>query len=130
MGDTPWQGDACSLVEAFRRGERTPLEELEATSTAVAASALNAVSYQPTEAALAAAAAADVSKPFGGVPVGVKELDHVTGWPATNASVVFADEVAGQPVTWSSSFTPTGTPPKGFDTSAAAAAARAASVGW
>jgi len=94
MGDTPWQGDACSLVEAFRRGERTPLEELEATSTAVAASALNAVSYQPTEAALAAAAAADVSKPFGGVPVGVKELDHVTGWPATNASVVFADEVA------------------------------------
>ena len=94
MGDTPWQGDACSLVEAFRRGERTPLEELEATSAAVAASALNAVCYQPTEAALAAAAAADVSKPFGGVPVGVKELDHVTGWPATNASVVFADEVA------------------------------------
>ena len=94
MGDTPWQGDACSLVEAFRRGERSPLEELEATYAAIDASALNAFCYLPTEAALAAAAAADVSKPFGGVPVGVKELDHVTGWPATNACVVFADEVA------------------------------------
>src|SRR6476659_1994095 len=94
MGDTPWQGDACSLFEAFRRGERTPLEELEATSAAIAASALNAVCYEPAEAARAAAAAADVEKPFGGVPVGVKELDHVTGWPATQASVVFADEVA------------------------------------
>ena len=25
MGQAPWQGDACSLVEAFRRGERSPL---------------------------------------------------------------------------------------------------------
>ena len=94
MGDTPWQGDACSLVEAFRRGERTPLEELEATFAAIAASTLNAVCYEPAGAARAAAEAADVSKPFGGVPMGVKELDHVTGWPATQASVVFADEVA------------------------------------
>jgi aspartyl-tRNA(Asn)/glutamyl-tRNA(Gln) amidotransferase subunit A len=94
MGDTPWQGDACSLVDAFRRGDRSPLEELDATYAALAASTLNAVCFRPTEAARAAAATADVAKPFGGVPIGVKELDHVAGWPATNASTVFEDEVA------------------------------------
>ena len=38
MGDTPWTGDACSLVDAFRRGERSPVEELEAVFTAIDAS--------------------------------------------------------------------------------------------
>jgi aspartyl-tRNA(Asn)/glutamyl-tRNA(Gln) amidotransferase subunit A len=92
MGDTPWMGDACSLVDAFRRGERSPLEELEATCAAMTASRLNAFSYGPTDEARSAAANADVSLPFGGVPIGVKELDHVEGWPDTRASVVFADE--------------------------------------
>ena len=31
MADQPWTDDACSLVDAFRAGERSPLEELEAT---------------------------------------------------------------------------------------------------
>ncbi len=35
-----------------------------------------------------------MSKPFGGVPVGIKELDFVEGWPATEASLVFKDRVA------------------------------------
>ena len=43
---------------------------------------------------MAAAAGADVSLPFGGVPIGVKELDQVEGWPDTHACVVFADAVA------------------------------------
>jgi len=43
--DLPWQGDACSLVEAYRRGERTPREELEATLAAIDASELNAFSH-------------------------------------------------------------------------------------
>jgi len=87
MADTPWLGDSCSLVEAFRRGERTPSEELRATYAAIDASELNAISFTDRESALAAAAAADITKPFGGVPIGVKELDHVAGWPATHASV-------------------------------------------
>ena len=33
--DTPWQGDACSLVDAFRAGDRSPVEELEATLAAI-----------------------------------------------------------------------------------------------
>ncbi len=94
MVDTPWQGDACSLVEEFRSGGRTPLEELRAAYAAIEASPLNAFSFLAREQAEAAASAADVAKPFGGVPLGVKELDAVEGWPDTEACVVFADRVA------------------------------------
>ena len=75
MGDAPWQGDACSLVEAFRAGERSPAEELAAVYAAIDASPLNAFSHLDREHATLAADVADVSKPFGGVPIGVKELD-------------------------------------------------------
>jgi aspartyl-tRNA(Asn)/glutamyl-tRNA(Gln) amidotransferase subunit A len=94
MGDTPWQGDASSLVDEFRKGRRSPLEELRATYSAIADSRLNAFCYLPSEQAERAAEAADVSKPFGGVPIGVKELDQVAGWPDTHASVPFRDHVA------------------------------------
>jgi aspartyl-tRNA(Asn)/glutamyl-tRNA(Gln) amidotransferase subunit A len=94
MGDTPWLGDACSLVEEFRAGRRSPVEELEATYAAISASRLNAFCFEPREEALAAARRADVDKPFGGVPIGVKELDPVEGWPYTQACSVFADRVA------------------------------------
>ena len=94
MGDRPWQGDACSLVEAFRRGERSPAEELEAVYAAIDDSDLNAFSFTDRDAARRQAADADVSLPFGGVPVGVKELDHVEGWPHTEASVPLRDRVA------------------------------------
>ena len=94
MGNTPWQGDACSLVDEFRAGRRTPLEELQATYEAIEASTLNAFCYLPREQAEAAARTADVSKPFGGVPIGVKELDQVEGWPDTHASVPLKDQVA------------------------------------
>jgi aspartyl-tRNA(Asn)/glutamyl-tRNA(Gln) amidotransferase subunit A len=92
MPEQPWQGDACSLVDAFRAGVHTPVEELEATLAAIDASTLNAFCFLDVESARAAAAAADVQRPFGGVPIGVKELDHVEGWPATHASVPFAGE--------------------------------------
>jgi len=94
MTDAPWLGDACSLVEAFRSGERSPSEELEATLGAIEASDLNAFTYLDTDAARATAAAADVSKPFGGVPIGVKGLEKVAGWPDTEMSVVFQDRKA------------------------------------
>ena len=94
MTDAPWLGDTVSLVEAFRRGERSPLEELEATLAAIGSSELNAFSHVDADRAREAAASADVSQPFGGVPMGVKELDSVEGWPATEASLVFADRRA------------------------------------
>ena len=94
MGDMPWQGDACSLVEEFRAGRRSPVEELQATYAAIEASKLNAFCYLARDQAEAAARAADVSKPFGGVPIGVKELDQVDGWPDTHASVPLKDQIA------------------------------------
>ena len=94
MADAPWQGDACSLVDEFRAGRRSPREEMEAVLAAVGASNLNAVSHLDPESALAHAATADVLLPFGGVPLGVKELDKVEGWPDTEASLPFADRKA------------------------------------
>ena len=94
MTDTPWLGDACSLVDAFRKGDRSPVEELEATLTAIDSSGLNAFSHLDPDSARAKAAAADVHLPFGGVPFGVKELGHYTGWPDTEASLVFAERIA------------------------------------
>jgi Asp-tRNA(Asn)/Glu-tRNA(Gln) amidotransferase A subunit family amidase len=94
MTDATWTGDACSLVDAFRRGERSPREELESSLAAIANSSLNCFSFIDGERALRAADCADVSRPFGGLPVGVKELESVAGWPATEASLVFRDRVA------------------------------------
>src|SRR3954451_23378564 len=94
MVDAPWSGDTVSLVEAFRNGERSPVEELDATLAAIEASDINAFSFLDPDGARKAAANADVTQPFGGVPIGVKELDNVAGWPATEASLTLRDEVA------------------------------------
>src|SRR3981081_3028203 len=88
MVDAPWAGDASSLVDAFRAGVRSPLEELDATLHAIETSDLNASSFVDPERARDAARSADVTKPFGGVPTGIKELETVAGWPATDASLV------------------------------------------
>ena len=90
----PWTDDACSLVDAFRSGERSPREELEATLAAIERSDLNCFSHLDPERALAAASAADLSLPFGGVPTAIKELDQVEGWPNREASLVFRDRRA------------------------------------
>jgi Asp-tRNA(Asn)/Glu-tRNA(Gln) amidotransferase A subunit family amidase len=92
--DAPWPGDASSLVDAFRAGERSPVEELEATLSAIEASDLNCFSHLDVEGARAAAATADLSLPFGGVPTAVKELEPVAGWPWTEASLVYKDRIA------------------------------------
>jgi aspartyl-tRNA(Asn)/glutamyl-tRNA(Gln) amidotransferase subunit A len=94
MADIPWLGDACSLVDEFRAKRRSPAEELQATYDAIDASTLNAVCFAPREQAMAAAHAADVSLPFGGVPLGVKQLDQVEGWPDSHASVPLKDRIA------------------------------------
>lgn len=93
-GDLPWQGDACSLNEAFRRKERSPVEELDATLAAIEASSLNAFCHLDVDRAKEAAKSADVQRPLGGVPIGIKELQQVQGWPDTEACVALADNVA------------------------------------
>jgi aspartyl-tRNA(Asn)/glutamyl-tRNA(Gln) amidotransferase subunit A len=90
--DLPWNGDACSLVEAFRAGQRSPVEELDATLAAIDRSTLNAFCHLDVDAARRAAEAADTALPFGGVPVAVKALDAVAGWPADEGCVALEDE--------------------------------------
>jgi Asp-tRNA(Asn)/Glu-tRNA(Gln) amidotransferase A subunit family amidase len=91
---TPWLGDACGLVDAFRAGELSPLEALQECIAAMEVSPLNAFSFTDFERAEAASRQADVSLPFGGVPFGIKELEKVEGWPYTEASVIFRDRVS------------------------------------
>lgn len=100
MADQPWLEDACSLVDAFRAGEITPLEALEASLQAIGASKLNAFSYVDEDAARKRAANADPSQPFGGVPIGIKELEPVEGWPHTEGSLVFKDRRSTYSATW------------------------------
>ena len=54
---------------------------MQATLDAIEVSDLNCFSFVDAERALAAAENADVSKPFGGVPTGIKELDEGMGVP-------------------------------------------------
>jgi Asp-tRNA(Asn)/Glu-tRNA(Gln) amidotransferase A subunit family amidase len=91
---TPWFDDACSLVDAFRARQLSPLEALDACIDAIEASPLNAFSHTDFDQAREAARTADVSLPFGGVPFGVKELEAVQDWPYTEASLIFKDRVA------------------------------------
>ncbi len=86
--------DACSLVDAFRAKEISPIEALDASIEAIERSPLNAFSFTDFDRAREAAIAADVSLPFGGVPFGVKELERVKGWPYTEASMIFKDRVS------------------------------------
>jgi len=90
----PWLADACSLVDAYRQGTVSPTEVLDASLAAIDASELHAFSWIDAEAARDQAGNADVQLPFGGVPIGVKELEPVAGWPFTEASLVFADRRA------------------------------------
>lgn len=93
-GSGPWMGDACSLVDAFRTGERSPEEELEATISAIRSSRLNAFSHLDLDRARERARDADITRPFGGVPAAIKELEPVEGWPHTEASLVFKGRLA------------------------------------
>jgi aspartyl-tRNA(Asn)/glutamyl-tRNA(Gln) amidotransferase subunit A len=117
MTDTPWLGDTCSLVDAYRSGDRTPLEELDATLAAIERSELNAFSFLDPEPAREAAREADVSLPFGGVPLGVKELDAVAGWPMTEASIPLKDEIADRDSTKVTRMREAGAIPFGLTTS-------------
>ena len=62
--------------------------------TAMELSTLNAFSHVDRDAAHASASLADVSLPFGGVPIAIKELESVDGWPYSEASLVFRDRIA------------------------------------
>jgi len=111
-----WLGDACSLVDAMRAGELTPSEALEASLSAIERSSLNAFSFLDADGARQRASRADPSLPFGGVPVGIKELNAIQGWPDTEASLVFRDHKAAYTNTWVERLCAAGANPVGLCT--------------
>ena len=102
MGEV-WERDAVEIADAVRAGNLSAREVLDAHLDRIELldPALNCVCYLDAEAARVRADAIDAEVAAGGdpgalagVPIGVKELSSVGGWPETHASVVLADRVA------------------------------------
>lgn len=96
----PWLDDASSLADAIRGGEVHAADVLEASLDAIAASKLNAVVWLDAEGARRRAAEIDAAVAAGGdpgllagVPVLIKDLEHVAGMPTTYGSVPYKDNV-------------------------------------
>jgi aspartyl-tRNA(Asn)/glutamyl-tRNA(Gln) amidotransferase subunit A len=98
-----WTDDAWALADAVRAGSVRAVDVLDGVLDRIATvdPALNAVCFVDPTGARAAAEAIDdrVARgedpgPLAGLPIGVKELTPVAGWPETHASLVYADRVA------------------------------------
>ncbi|MDX6610142.1 MAG: amidase [Solirubrobacterales bacterium] len=100
MGDLGPGTSAVELAAALRARELSAVELLEACLAAVDErnSELNAVIWRDDEGARAAARAADEriaageEAPFLGVPIPIKDLTAVAGWPVTYGSNGASDE--------------------------------------
>jgi aspartyl-tRNA(Asn)/glutamyl-tRNA(Gln) amidotransferase subunit A len=95
-----WEHDAWELADRVRAGELSARNLLELTLARIERfdPELNAVCFLDPDRAWAEAervdqrvAAGDDPGPFAGIPMGVKELAQVQGWPDTNASVPYAE---------------------------------------
>lgn len=98
-----WEQNAYELADAVRAGKVSARDVLEAHLDRIARldPDLNSVCYLDADAARRRAEEIDADVTAGrdpgalaGVPVGVKELASVAGWPETHASVVYADHIA------------------------------------
>ncbi len=97
----PWLGDASSLADSIRHRDVRSTDAVEASLDAIAASKLNAIAYLDAEGARAQAADIDRRIAAGedpgllaGVPLLVKDVQHVRGMPTTRGSVVLKDNIA------------------------------------
>ena len=95
-----WEHDAWELADRVRAGELSARNLLEVSLGRIERldPKLNAVCFLDPDRAWADAervdqhvAAGDDPGPFAGIPMGVKELAQVQGWPDTNASVPYAE---------------------------------------
>jgi aspartyl-tRNA(Asn)/glutamyl-tRNA(Gln) amidotransferase subunit A len=95
-----WEHDAWELADRVRAGELSARNLLELSLARIERfdPKLNAVCFLDPDRAWADAervdqrvAAGDDPGPFAGIPMGVKELAQVQGWPDTNASVPYAE---------------------------------------
>jgi aspartyl-tRNA(Asn)/glutamyl-tRNA(Gln) amidotransferase subunit A len=102
-GPSVWELDAWELADAVRAGKQSARDVLDAHLERIERldPELNSVCYLDADGARtradeidAAIAAGDDPGALAGVPMGVKELASVAGWPETHASMVYADCVA------------------------------------
>jgi aspartyl-tRNA(Asn)/glutamyl-tRNA(Gln) amidotransferase subunit A len=98
-----WEHDAWDLADRVHAGELAARQLLELTLARIEEidPKLNAVWFLDPDRARADAEAVDRRVeagedpgPFAGIPMGVKELAQVQGWPDTHASVPYADVIA------------------------------------
>lgn len=100
---------AIDLSRQIRRGERSPVEVMEATLARIRDrdDAINAFVHVATEEAMEAAEAAERALetggnlgPLHGVPVAAKDLEKVAGMPATFGSAPYGDNVVDESEPW------------------------------
>jgi aspartyl-tRNA(Asn)/glutamyl-tRNA(Gln) amidotransferase subunit A len=98
-----WERDAWELADDVRAGALTSTELVDLFLARIERfdPDLNAMCFLDVDAARARAAEIDATVARGedpgswaGVPMGVKELAQVKGWPDTHASRVFVDDIA------------------------------------
>ncbi len=98
-----WQRDASEIADAVRGGELSACDVLDVHLERIERldPELNTVCYLDVDAARARAEEVDAEVGRGGdpgllagVPMGVKELCSVAGWPYTHASRIYAESVA------------------------------------
>jgi aspartyl-tRNA(Asn)/glutamyl-tRNA(Gln) amidotransferase subunit A len=93
---------AVEIAAAVNDGRSTAVGEVAAALARIELHdpALGAFTFVAADEALAQAAEVDQrvadgeELPLAGVPVAVKELDHVAGWPASSGTAIFADRRA------------------------------------
>jgi aspartyl-tRNA(Asn)/glutamyl-tRNA(Gln) amidotransferase subunit A len=103
-----WQRDAWELADDVRAGKLKAVDLLDYFLARVERfnHELNAFCFLDVERARADAAAIDAAVargddpgPWAGVPMGVKELVAVEGWPDTHASMLYKDNIADHTAT-------------------------------
>jgi aspartyl-tRNA(Asn)/glutamyl-tRNA(Gln) amidotransferase subunit A len=103
MSEPIWKQDAYEIADLVRAGEISAKEVLEIFAERIETynEELNAIIFLDLDQARADAAeidrrvaAGEDPGPLAGVPMGIKELESVRGWPNTHASVPYADNVA------------------------------------
>ena len=97
----PWLEDASSLADSIRNGDIRAADATEASLKALEATNLNPTTMLDAERARRDAAAIDEriargEDPglFAGVPMLVKDVEDVAGWPTTHGSLVYKDKIA------------------------------------
>jgi aspartyl-tRNA(Asn)/glutamyl-tRNA(Gln) amidotransferase subunit A len=114
--------DATAIATAVREGELRAIEVLEHHLERIDRfnPALNAFVHLDPDRAMATAteidrrvAAGDDPGPLGGVPLGIKELESVEGWPETHASTAYRDCIATTTTTMSTRLLGAGAVPVG-----------------